>query len=174
MLLNAFMILSLLASGTPAAELYEVEFSTYIGGSGFEHIRDICADKQGNVYITGGTTSSDYPTTQGAYQRTHGGMFDIFVTKFSPNGEIIWSTLVGGKDYDRAYAIEVDNQGYVYVGGRGGRYAPITPGVAVAMITSAPVQLDPMAVLSSLGQPTHRIGLSRMQYNQLLAVVVVT
>jgi hypothetical protein len=124
-----FMILSLLASVTRAAESYEVGFSTYVGGSGYEHIRDICADKQGNVYITGGTTSSDYPTTPGAYQQTHGGMFDIFVTKFSSTGDIIWSTLVGGKDYDRAYAIEVDDQGYVYVGGRGGRDAPITPGV---------------------------------------------
>jgi hypothetical protein len=129
MLLNAFIILPILASGIPAAELYEVEFSTYIGGIGYEHIRDICADKQGNVYIAGGTTSSDYPTTPGAYQRTHGGMFDIFVTKFDPTGNIIWSTLVGGKDYDRAYAIEVDDQGYVYVAGRGGRDAPITPGV---------------------------------------------
>jgi hypothetical protein len=105
-----------------------IAFSTYIGGRGYEHIRDICADRQGNVYVAGGTTSPDYPTTPGAYQREHAGMFDIFVTKFSPNGKVLWSTLVGGKDYDRAYAVEVDEAGCVYVGGRGGRGAPVTAG----------------------------------------------
>ena len=109
-----------------AAEFLNMTFSTYIGGSQADQIRDICADDKGNIYITGGTTSSDYPTTPGAYQRRHAGMWDIFVTKFDSNGNLIWSTLVGGKDYDRAYAIEVDSQGFVYVAGRGGRDAPIT------------------------------------------------
>ena len=113
-------------------ERYELAFSTYIGGSKYEHIRDICADSDGNVYIAGGTTSPDFPTTEGAYQRQHAGMFDIFVTKFNPRSELVWSTLVGGGDYDRAYAIEVDKLGYVYVAGRGGRNAPITPDVVQA------------------------------------------
>jgi hypothetical protein len=107
---------------------YNLAFATYIGGSKYDSIRDIAADLHGNVYITGGTTSPDYPTTTGAYQRQHAGMFDIFVTKFDAKGNIVWSTLVGGKDYDRAYAIKVDRQGYVYVAGRGGRYAPVTRG----------------------------------------------
>jgi len=111
------------------SDRYKLGFSTCIGGSQYEHIRDICADLDGNVYIAGGTTSPDFPTTEGAYQREHAGMFDIFVTKLSPSGELIWSTLVGGSDYDRAYAIEVDKLGDVYVAGRGGRNAPITRGV---------------------------------------------
>ena len=122
-------IASLVATAPARGGNYDVAFSTYLGGSGYEHIRDITADVEGNVYVAGGTTSVDFPTTEGAYQRRHAGMFDIFVTKFDANGKLVWSTLVGGKDYDRAYAIEVDRRGYVYVAGRGGRYAPVTPGV---------------------------------------------
>ncbi|MGH9900681.1 MAG: SBBP repeat-containing protein [Pyrinomonadaceae bacterium] len=112
-------------------------FSTYLGGSQFEHIRDIATDSAGNVYVTGGTRSSDFPTTAGAYQRTPNPgtpenasieRFDVFVTKMDSAGRIVWSTLLGGPNYDRAYAIEVDGQGNVYVAGRAGRGFPVTAG----------------------------------------------
>jgi len=54
----------------PAAqESYDLAFSTYLGGSNWEHARDIAADAQGNIYVVGGTASMDFPTTPGAYQR---------------------------------------------------------------------------------------------------------
>ena len=49
---------------------------------------------------------------------------DVFVAKFSPSGKLIWSTFLGGPNYDRAYAIEVDTRGFVYVTGRAGRGFP--------------------------------------------------
>lgn len=113
-------------------------FSTYLGGSRVENLRDITTDSQGNVYVTGGTASPDFPTTEGAYDRTFatggsslgsGGPMDIFVTKYSPTGVMLWSTYVGGPNYDRAYAIEVDDEGYVYIGGRAGDDFPTTAGV---------------------------------------------
>jgi hypothetical protein len=112
-------------------------FSTYLGGSNFEHIRDVTTDSQGKVYVTGGTTSPDFPVTAGAFQTTHNpgtpdspsiDHFDVFVTKLDASGRIIWSTFLGGPNYDRAYAIKVDNQGYVYVAGRAGRGFPVTAG----------------------------------------------
>jgi hypothetical protein len=109
---------------------YNLDFSTYLGGSGFEQIRDVAFDNQGNIYVTGGTTSTQnngFPVTQGAYDTSHNGWMDIFVTKFNPNGGLTWSTFIGGPNYDRAYAIEVDNQGNVYLGGRAGPGFPTTP-----------------------------------------------
>jgi hypothetical protein len=50
------------------------------------------------------------------------------VVKLSPTGRIIWSTLLGGPDYERAYAVEVDGEGNVYVAGRAGSGFPVTAG----------------------------------------------
>jgi hypothetical protein len=105
-----------------------LEFSTFFGGSGIEHARDVVAERHGNIYIEGGTASTDFPITSGAYDPTRDGggnsrgtdEFDAFVAKFDSTGKLIWSTYLGGPNYDRVYAIEVDDSGYVYVAGRAG------------------------------------------------------
>lgn len=110
------------------ASTFDLDFSTYLGGSAQEHLRDIDTDSQGNIYITGGTESSDFPVTVGAYDTTHNGWHDVYVAKFDPQGDLVWATFIGGPNYDRAYAIKVDDQGYVYVTGRGGPGFPVTGG----------------------------------------------
>lgn len=107
---------------------YAPAFSTYLGGSRGEQIRDITTDAAGNVYVTGGGDSANFPTTPGAFDRTHNGSYDVFVAKYAPDGRLLWSTLVGGPAYDRAYAIEVDAQGHVYIAGRAGPGFPTTAG----------------------------------------------
>jgi len=132
-LMFAVIILVLaMTSQTFAADAYDLIFSTYFGGSDWEHARDVAVDKSGNIYVVGGTASPDFPTTPGAYSqslRTGGaqefGPCDVFIVKFAPDGELLWSTLVGGPNYDRAYGIEVDEQGYVYAAGRAGPGFPV-------------------------------------------------
>lgn len=119
---------------------YSHQYTTYLGGSDFEQARDLAVDKEGNIYITGGTSSLDFPVTNGAFMTEYNndgsplignwGPMMAFVTKFSPEGKLIWSTLLGGPNYDRCYAIEVDKDGFVYVGGRAGGDFPTTPGAA--------------------------------------------
>jgi hypothetical protein len=117
-----------------AEDAYDLAFSSYFGGSQWEHARDVYADAHGNVYVCGGTASRDFPTTPGAYDGTFnagdtsGQECDAFICKFGPDGQLIWSTYLGSPGYDRAYGIEVDAQGYVYVAGRAGRGFPTTPG----------------------------------------------
>jgi len=113
---------------TMHAQTYDLHFSTYIGGTNIDQMRDMNVDTSGNIYITGGTESANFPVTPGAYDTTHNGWYDVFVMKFNPDGDLIWSTFVGGPNYDRAYAIKVDDQGYVYVTGRGGPGFPVTAG----------------------------------------------
>lgn len=118
--------------------VYNLSYCTFLGGSDFEQARDMAVDKEGNFYITGGTSSPDFPTTIGAYNTEYNdagsetvgnwGPMMVFVCKFSKEGNLIWSTFLGGPNYDRAYAIEVDDDGYVYLGGRAGDDFPTTPG----------------------------------------------
>lgn len=117
---------------------YTLAFSTYFGGTGHDTIRDVAVDQHGNIYVVGGTASTNFPVTVGAYQTTFssggssvgsGGDHDAFAAKFDANGQLVWCTYLGGPNYDRAYAVEVDAAGDVYVGGRAGDGFPTTSGV---------------------------------------------
>jgi hypothetical protein len=106
--------------------------------TGAEQARDVARDELGNIYVVGGTSSDDFPVTAGAYDtaydsggadRGSAGDMDVFVTKLDPQGRVIWSTYLGGPNYDRAYAVEIDAAHNVYVAGRAGPGFPTTAGV---------------------------------------------
>ena len=87
-------------------------------------------DDAGNVYVTGQTSSSDFPTTPGAFQRTNHGGTNGFVAKLNPTGTaLVYSTYLGGSGPDYDFTIAVDASGNAYVGGstRGNDF-PTTPG----------------------------------------------
>jgi photosystem II stability/assembly factor-like uncharacterized protein len=108
---------------SPAAPA-AVEFS--YGGSGTDAIGAVAADANGNIYLAGYTNSRDLPAIAGTFQQDLNGYYDPFVAKLDRNGRPVWSTYLGGnssrshyRDYvgDQPYAIAVDPQGNVYVGG---------------------------------------------------------
>jgi len=73
----------------------------------------------GNAYVTGSTTSFDFPTTAGAFQTTpRSPSFNAFVTKLNPSGTaLVYSTFLGGTTTSAAYGIAVDAAGEAYVVG---------------------------------------------------------
>lgn len=74
-------------------------YSSYIGGMGSEADLALQIDGQDNIYVSGSTTSPDFPTTPNAFQTSNNGGNDLFVTKFAPNGSaMLYSTLLGGSD----------------------------------------------------------------------------
>jgi hypothetical protein len=123
--LCSVVLYTMLPAGVRAqtAQGYALSFSTYLGGTGGEDTaRAITVDADGNILVAGGTRSPDFPTTPGAHNRTFDaggrsvgslGPMDVFVTKLDPAGRIVWSTLLGGPNYDRAYTVRVDRQGFV-------------------------------------------------------------
>ncbi|MBW2011189.1 MAG: SBBP repeat-containing protein [Deltaproteobacteria bacterium] len=87
----------------------ELIFSTYIGGSGKDTIKDIAIDSSGNIYITGDTYSDDFPTKNALYPHLFGGK-DGFVTKINAAGDsLIFSTYLGGKGTESGKGIALDS-----------------------------------------------------------------
>ncbi len=92
-------------------------YSTYLGGSGRDNGHAIAIDVVGNAYVTGETTSGDFPVT-GSVQMMSGGETDGFVTKIDTNGSaLLYSTYLGGTDEDSGMDIALDSTDHVYVVG---------------------------------------------------------
>jgi len=106
-------------------------FSSYLGGSGDDVGFSIGLDNSNNVYITGRSSSTNYPTTPGAFQSTMAGGYDTMFTILNPTGtKLLYSTYLGGSAVDVAFVMAVDKAGNAYIIGR--TYStnfPVTPGV---------------------------------------------
>ncbi len=92
-------------------------YSTYLGGSGDDWGEGIAVDSEGNAYVTGYTTSTNFPT-RSPLQPTFGGALNAFVTKLNPDGSaLVYSTFLGGSSGDWGEGIAVDGTGNAYVTG---------------------------------------------------------
>jgi hypothetical protein len=92
-------------------------YSTYLGTLDEDRVAGICVNDSGNVFITGLTRSSDFPT-ENAYDDSYNGFLDCIITKMSTSGDsLIYSTYLGGSSDDLGYCIAVDNFSNVYVVG---------------------------------------------------------
>ncbi len=92
-----------------APDASQILWATYLGGTARDQIYGVRVDAAGNVYVVGGTGSSDFPTTAGAFDTTFNGggptapdnMGDVFVAKLSADGgQLLYSTYVGGSGDD--------------------------------------------------------------------------
>jgi hypothetical protein len=100
-------------------------FGTYIGGSGgtpglMEGGNGIAVDVFSNVYVAGVTSSIDFPTTTGAYQRslTNGGANDHgFAWKLNSSKQVVYSTLLAGMNADVVNGVAADPAGNAYLVG---------------------------------------------------------
>ncbi|HEY6337262.1 MAG TPA: SBBP repeat-containing protein [Candidatus Sulfotelmatobacter sp.] len=110
----------------------ELEYATYLGGSGDDFGNAIAIDASGNAYITGATNSTDFPTTSDALQRSCGGTcfyHDAFVAKLNPTGSaLLYSTYLGGSGEDWGSGIAVLNNNAYVSGFADSTDFPVTPG----------------------------------------------
>lgn len=95
-------------------------WSTYLGGSEDDAVYSIDVDSAYNVVVCGGTASSDFPTTPGAWQTSYGGgSADGFVAKISYNGDrLISSTYYGSSAYDQCYFVRCGKHNEVFIYGQ--------------------------------------------------------
>jgi uncharacterized protein (TIGR03437 family) len=115
-------------------------YSTYLGGNRQESGNGLAVDTSGNVYVTGVTSSRDFPVTPGAFQTLRDGfptptgfsevISDVFITKLNAAGNaFVYSTFLGGDSSDAGSDIAIDSAGNVYVtGNTSSSNFPTTPG----------------------------------------------
>ena len=103
---------------TGAAQL---DYSTFLGGSLDDYIYTVAVDDSGVVSVFGHTNSTNFPTTTGAFDKTHNGKNDLFVCQLDPSksgaSQLAYSTYLGGSEFDEPFAIATGAGGVITVAG---------------------------------------------------------
>jgi hypothetical protein len=93
-------------------------YTTFVGGTGLDYANAIAVDDKGSAYITGHAGSRDFPTVNAFQPTQRGGFWNAFVSKLSADGAtLIYSTYLGGNNFDEGQGIAVDSEGNAYVTG---------------------------------------------------------
>lgn len=95
-------------------------WSTFFGGYGVEFANGVDCDIDGNIYLTGFTSSTNNIASPNAFQESISGLGlsdDAFLAKFSPNGQRIWGTYFGGAQNEEGRSVILDKYGHLYLTG---------------------------------------------------------
>ncbi len=111
-----------------SGNLTNLDWATYAGGSDYDACYSVQVDANNNVFVTGGTMSSNF-TVNGGFNTSFGGYIDGFVVKYDGAKALSASTFVGTAGYDQCYFVQTDNKGDVFVVGQTTGNYPMTAGV---------------------------------------------
>lgn len=96
-------------------------YSTFLGGSQFEVVNDIKVNANGELYLTGQTSSSNFPVTAGSYDTSQNGGADVFLTRLNPTATaLIYSTFIGLESDDIGTSMVMDANEVIYLTGETG------------------------------------------------------
>ena len=96
----------------------ELLYATYLGGQDYDKVTGISVDDNGYIYITGSTSSDDFPVKSALQENYGGGSHDAFISKLSSDGStLIFSTYIGGEDQDKGHDLTLDDQNNIYLTG---------------------------------------------------------
>ncbi len=91
-----------------------INWGSYFGGSGNDAAYAVKTDRNSNIYVVGGTSSTNNIATFGAHQTTLQNTRDAYVLKMLPDGSRAWATYFGGNGTDEFLALDIDNAGNIY------------------------------------------------------------
>ncbi|MHA2252671.1 MAG: SBBP repeat-containing protein [Candidatus Kariarchaeaceae archaeon] len=88
-----------------------------ISGNANEYARSVTTDSADNILITGKTASANYPVYGVEYFEQHT-VLSVYVTKYSPDGELLWSTILSGENEDEGYSLVTDPSNNIFISGK--------------------------------------------------------
>ena len=106
-----------------------LNWSTYMGGTASDVALSIKIDSSDNVFVAGGTSSSDFPVTDSVFQTAFGGQVDGWIAHLKSSGDsLIASSYLGTSEYDQTFFLDLDADEDVYLAGQTTAPYPVTPG----------------------------------------------
>jgi uncharacterized protein (TIGR03437 family) len=113
------------------SDLSELQWSSYVGGSGEDQINALLTNAAGDIFAAGVTGSSDFPLTPNGIAPVERRLDEGFLVQLDPtDGRLLYAGLLGGEEGDRAYAVAIDDSRTIVVAGEtSSRAFPATPGV---------------------------------------------
>jgi gliding motility-associated-like protein len=129
---------AIVAKFNPA--LTQLLYSTFLGGGQNDCGNSLIVNNNQEVYVTGGTCSSNFPTTAGAYATIwYGGIADGYIAHLSTTSNALFqSTFVGsvGNNYDQSYIVQTDRNNNIYVYGQSLGNMPVVPSGTLALYSN--------------------------------------
>ncbi|MBN1447826.1 MAG: SBBP repeat-containing protein [Bacteroidetes bacterium] len=105
-----------------------LQWSTFLGGSLSDYARDVALGQDGSMYLCGYSAGTDFPVTAGALQNASRGNFEVFISAFSRERKLLWSTYYGGSGSEENPQIAIGRDGRLYVAGStSSTDLPVTP-----------------------------------------------
>ncbi len=112
------------------ANLTQIIWGAFLGGTAEDASHTIKIDAAGDLFVAGGSSSSDFPITSGVYQNGYAGSVDGWISKIKGDGStLLASTFTGTPDFNQVYFIDLDNEENVYAYGQTAGNFPISAGV---------------------------------------------
>ena len=137
---NTLFLASLLSGGfslNVMSQQMPLEWAHNMPGTAGDSGKDIVTDMNGNVILISAFNGTvDFETGVGVTNLTSAGAQDGAISKYDPDGNLIWAVRVGGTGNDDVNAVDVDNAGNIYVTGIFQVTADFDPGVGTASLTS--------------------------------------
>jgi len=103
-----------------SSDLTTLNWAQLVGKSGYDAFYGVAFGKSGDIYTSGGTTSTDLPNSFPKFQNSYlGGLSDGIICRFNKtNGNMLSASYVGTKEYEQAYFVQTDNSGNPYLYGQ--------------------------------------------------------
>ena len=120
------------------------EWAKQIGSTGNDAANSVATDAAGNVYTVGGFGGTvDFDPGPGVANLTSAGSGDIFISKLSASGNLLWVKQIGGAGSDAANSVFIDQSGNIYVTGSFNQNVDFDPGPGISNLQAAPHSLIP-------------------------------